>query len=164
MITFPGVLAFLLQAMATAPSPDAAGVDGVMITKASDGRAAECKPSTSRLSSERAAAVCQVLMQRYSEEVATQATADPVRRIWNYSDYPKAALRKRQQGASFIRWEIGVDGAVRSCAVERSSGSKDLDSVSCQRIKELGAYRPALNKAGKPIPTFMTRRVDWSLP
>jgi TonB family protein len=164
MTTLTAIMASLALAAPTSASVDAADVDGVAITKAPDGRAAECKPTSSRLLPGDVAAVCQVLTQRYGEAVATEAKAKPARRIWSYSDYPKSAVRKGEQGASFIRWEVGVDGKVVRCAVERSSGSRALDQVSCQKIKELGSYDPARDNAGAPIPTFMTRRVDWSLP
>jgi protein TonB len=81
------------------------------------------------------------------------------------ADYPKAAIRRREQGTVWFRVEIGPDGRVTRCAVTRSSGSAALDSTTCRLAARRFRYRPATDAAGHPVSDVKDGlKVDWRLP
>jgi periplasmic protein TonB len=79
-------------------------------------------------------------------------------------DYPRAALRARVQGSVRVRYTVGTRGLVTGCTVTRSSGSADLDAVTCRLIERRFRYRPATDASGRPVPETVGKTYDWLLP
>lgn len=77
------------------------------------------------------------------------------------SDYPAAAAREYASGTVFIRLRIRADGRVQGCEVTRSSGSAVLDETTCRLAARRFRYRPALNAAGRPVPSIDTTNFTW---
>lgn len=85
--------------------------------------------------------------------------------LFTMADYPRDALRAREEGDVTMVWEIGVDGAIRNCRIVQSSGSPSLDKTSCKLLSERNRYRsPAIDREGQPISSWGLRRVTWKLP
>ena len=45
-------------------------------------------------------------------------------------DYPKDALRLRQEGLSVVQLRVSTKGRVKACSVQQSSGSPSLDAAT----------------------------------
>jgi TonB family protein len=97
--------------------------------------------------------------------VATPARGAPDIAEWvRVSDYPTSALARKSQGASVILWRIDSDGAIRGCRTVKSAGDADLDTAACHAVSTRGRYTPALDTAGHPVPSWVTRTVTWRMP
>lgn len=79
-------------------------------------------------------------------------------------DYPSRALREQREGTTGFRAVIGPDGRPTGCAVTSSSGSADLDAVTCQLIVNRALFKPALDFKGKPTTGSYSSRVRWVMP
>lgn len=77
------------------------------------------------------------------------------------SDYPKGAGEAGLGGTVGVRFQIEADGRVSRCAVERSSGSKELDDTTCRLIVERFRFRPSLDPGGRPVPSTMIQNHIW---
>ena len=73
-------------------------------------------------------------------------------------DYPDAAKRARLQGIVDVRFIVQTDGRVRDCHIDHSSGSAELDRMTCGIIEQRLLYNPALDAAGKPVEEMSGRR------
>lgn len=79
-------------------------------------------------------------------------------------DYPKAAMRAKAEGTTHVRYTVGIDGRASGCAVVKSSGNADLDSVTCSLIEKRFRFAPATDAQGRPVPDMLTKRYVWRLP
>ncbi len=73
-------------------------------------------------------------------------------------DYPEAAKRARLQGVVDVRFIVRTDGRVEGCKVDHSSGSADLDRLTCALTEQRLLYNPALDVTGKPVEEVSGRR------
>jgi protein TonB len=79
------------------------------------------------------------------------------------SDYPATAKRAGIQGAVAVRFTIRPDGRVGGCEVVKSSGSAELDGVTCLLIERRFRYRPARDAQGRAIAETTTKLYTWGL-
>lgn len=84
--------------------------------------------------------------------------------IISQTDYPASALGERAEGVAIVRYQIGEEGRVVKCIVERSSGNSALDSTTCSLVQRRFRFRPALDASGNPVSEWRTQRVAWRLP
>ncbi len=80
------------------------------------------------------------------------------------TEYPAAALRARQEGATTVRIAIDPAGAVSTCDIARTSGSPALDEETCRIFKRRGRYKPARDTAGAAIASIEQQTIRWKLP
>jgi protein TonB len=80
------------------------------------------------------------------------------------ADYPDAALRGGEQGATRFRLQVGADGRVTGCTVTGSSGSSALDSATCRLMKSRARFTPARDSTGKPTTDSVASTIRWVLP
>jgi TonB family protein len=80
------------------------------------------------------------------------------------NDYPQAAWAAREQGEVMIVWRVETNGRVEDCRVVQSSGSKSLDSTSCNIIRDRAQFRPYLDRDGHPAVAWKSLRFRWALP
>lgn len=114
---------------------------------------------------------CQVTLAQYwkldaSSLARMSAPPQPLnpKETWLTSgDYPREALAKLHGGSSIIVWDVDIDGKPGNCRVLQSSGDKQLDEAACKGILLRARFSPAIDKDGKPMVTFMSRRVVWML-
>lgn len=79
-------------------------------------------------------------------------------------DYPRTALRNREQGRVAFRLSIGHNGRVTDCVVTASSGSAALDEVTCRILRERTRYQPARDAEGNPTTGNDEGSITWVLP
>lgn len=80
------------------------------------------------------------------------------------ADYPVPALAARQTGWTQYALLVGADGKPQRCKVMDSSGSDQLDFAACQAALRRASFWPALDQAGRAVPTVYAQRVRWALP
>jgi TonB family protein len=79
-------------------------------------------------------------------------------------DYPAAALRAREEGASYLRIVVGITGRVIACDINDTSGSDALDAAACRIARARATYTPARSQAGAFVCDVMFEEVEWLLP
>jgi protein TonB len=83
--------------------------------------------------------------------------------LFTSDDYPVAAMEAREQGMVLTRIVVAEDGRVSACLIQESSGSKSLDSATCQIIQRRARFIPAKDENGKPIISTYGQRIRWEL-
>lgn len=76
------------------------------------------------------------------------------------SDYPRRLARAGIGGTVHMRCTVLATGRVARCIVTRSSGVPELDAVTPRLIEQRFVYRPATDRAGRPITDDID--VDWT--
>ncbi|MFL6845101.1 MAG: energy transducer TonB [Allosphingosinicella sp.] len=79
------------------------------------------------------------------------------------SDYPEGAYRAHVGGTVHLKFTVAPDGRVSDCAVTRSSGSRELDAVTCRLIVKRFRYRPARDAEGRPIAETVLGEHEWEV-
>lgn len=79
------------------------------------------------------------------------------------SDYPREAGAAGIGGSVGVRYLVNPDGHVSDCQVTRSSGSTLLDRTTCRLIEERFQFRPALDGARRPVPSYIVETHSWSV-
>lgn len=79
-------------------------------------------------------------------------------------DYPRDALRLRQQGVVGYRVAVGADGRPTACAITASSGFPVLDQATCRLMMGRSRFFPATDESGKAVPGTWESRMRWTLP
>lgn len=80
------------------------------------------------------------------------------------NDYPSRALREEREGTTGFRVSVGPDGRVTDCQITSSSGSPDLDSTACEKIRQRARFAPATDGEGNPTSGTYSNRVRWVIP
>ncbi|HJU76549.1 MAG TPA: energy transducer TonB [Sphingomicrobium sp.] len=95
--------------------------------------------------------------------IATPAKGD-IRGVFTSGDYPSEALNRSQEGGGQFLLLIDEKGKVAGCHVVQASGVPALDAMGCQVIRERAKFKPAHDRAGKPIrSSYVTPRVIWRM-
>ncbi len=95
-------------------------------------------------------------------DAATPARSINGGRDWIYTtDYPADALRERRGGVVTVRLTVSRRGTVDECAIEQSSGHRDLDEISCMAMAMRGRYEPARDARGQRIASTVLRQIVW---
>ncbi|HLL29954.1 MAG TPA: energy transducer TonB [Allosphingosinicella sp.] len=79
------------------------------------------------------------------------------------SDYPESAYRARRGGTVHLRFTVAPSGRVSDCVVTRSSGSRELDNVTCRLIVRRFRYRPARDAEGNAIASSVIGEHEWEV-
>jgi protein TonB len=79
-------------------------------------------------------------------------------------DYPAAALRAGDEGASYMRLVVGITGRVVACDIQDTSGSVALDAAACRIARARASYTPARSLAGAFVCDVILEEVEWLLP
>jgi len=77
--------------------------------------------------------------------------------------YPIAAIRAGEQGTVLLRVQVDADGKPASVVIERSSGSRALDSTARQQVLRHWRFVPA-RVDGQAVPAVGLVPVSFSLP
>lgn len=79
----------------------------------------------------------------------------------SFSDMP-ADLRARGVGGTVaVRYHVGTDGRVGDCAVTRSSGTAELDALTCRLIQQRFRFDPSRDAAGRPVRSAIVEDHSW---
>lgn len=79
------------------------------------------------------------------------------------ADYPRQALRRREQGRATIDLKIEASGEAAECEIVKSSGSAALDHQSCALFADRGRFAPARDRTGAAIEGSIQRIVEWRI-
>lgn len=77
------------------------------------------------------------------------------------NDYPIKAIANGSIGLVHIRLDVAVDGSVSGCHVQAESSPADFSTVTCRAITRRATFDPALDKRGKPTPSYYIQSVRW---
>ncbi len=66
-------------------------------------------------------------------------------------DYPRALGQAGIGGTVELTFMVEVTGRVGRCTVTRSSGSPELDQLTCQLVQQRFRFRPATDRNGRPV-------------
>jgi TonB family protein len=80
------------------------------------------------------------------------------------NDYPPRALREERAGTVGFRLTIDPFGRVSACDITSSSGSPDLDEVTCTLVTQRARFNPAKDNKGKATTGSYSSRVRWIIP
>ncbi len=100
---------------------------------------------------------------------ADQARAVPappinIASFFSHADYPRIALRNRQQGTVGFRMTIAANGRISDCTITSSSGWTSLDEATCRIIRRRVRYEPLRDAEGNPFTAEDDGTVTWTLP
>ena len=90
------------------------------------------------------------------------ATGD-LQRLFRATDYPLAALARKEQGSVTVRLTVGVMGRVGACDITSSSGSLALDSASCQILQSRALFTPARDSSGHSTTDTVHQEIRWRI-
>lgn len=90
------------------------------------------------------------------------ATGD-LQSLFRSTDYPVAALERREEGTVTLQLTVGTLGRVRACNVTSSSGSPTLDTVSCKILEKRALFTPARDSSGRPTTDMVIQEIRWLL-
>jgi TonB family protein len=97
--------------------------------------------------------------------VAEQLPRATLTTYFTSGDYPREAVRARQQGAVRLWLRINAEGRVSDCRILQSSGTPLLDETTCNILRERARYTPAHNAQGQPVESFDgDYTINWRLP
>lgn len=78
------------------------------------------------------------------------------------TDYPKSALKLKQEGTVTLRYLISEMGKAVNCEILSSSNVVALDVTSC-KITKRARFKAARNELGRPILTEITQMIAWRI-
>lgn len=82
----------------------------------------------------------------------------------NAGDYPSRALQQEKEGTTRFTVSVDANGRVSNCTVTGSSGTPELDSTACAKIKARARFEPARDGNGNPVPGTYSNSVRWQIP
>lgn len=86
-----------------------------------------------------------------------------VRGQLNDSDYPDALAEAGVSGTVGVRYLVWTDGRVRDCEVTASSGSVELDALTCRLIRARFRFAPSRDAQGRPVPAEIVENHSWEI-
>lgn len=79
------------------------------------------------------------------------------------SDYPADGIELGLRGIVSVRYVVEISGHVSDCRVTRSSGSRELDTLTCRLIEQRFRYDPSRDAAGRPVESVIVQNHDWAI-
>ena len=79
------------------------------------------------------------------------------------SDYPDEAIKEKRGGRAALRLSVNQWGRVSDCMVTRSSGSPDLDALSCKLVARRAVLIPATDGDANPIQSRYDHEIVWDV-
>lgn len=77
------------------------------------------------------------------------------------SDYPADLKRARVGGTVSVRFTVLATGRIAGCRVARSSGSGQLDALTCRLLTERLRFVPAKDGSGRAVPYELGNDLSW---
>ncbi len=78
-------------------------------------------------------------------------------------DYPPRMARESMPGLVNVRLAIDENGGITSCRIQMPLSDPAFEQSSCADIQHALEFDPALDKDGKPIASYWTTRVVFTL-
>ncbi|HYJ52077.1 MAG TPA: energy transducer TonB, partial [Allosphingosinicella sp.] len=80
------------------------------------------------------------------------------------SDYPREAIRRREQGRVEFELTVSPEGVPSACRILASSGSAALDDATCRIMYDRPRFTPARDAEGRPTTDTVRSAIHWVLP
>ena len=80
-----------------------------------------------------------------------------------FEDLPEDALVPGQEARVAVRYAVETNGSATGCRPVRSSGFPRIDSLACRLIERRYLFRPAKNRAGRPVRSIVEENHTWVL-
>ena len=77
------------------------------------------------------------------------------------ADYPAQLWAAGIGGTVWVRYHVEIDGSATGCLVTVSSGSAELDMLTCRLIEQRFRYRPALDEGGRRARSTVVENHSW---
>lgn len=84
-----------------------------------------------------------------------------VRGKLSYRDLPQDTLSPGTEARVGVRYWVETDGRVRGCRVDEPSAYPAIDAMTCRMIEQRFVYRPARNRAGRPVRAPVVEWHTW---
>lgn len=78
-----------------------------------------------------------------------------------FSDLPPDLRDNGIGGTVSVRYEVESNGRVSDCIIITSSGSTELDQLTCQLIQQRFRFAPSRDHEGEPVQSIIEERHTW---
>lgn len=78
-----------------------------------------------------------------------------------YQDLPQDLIPPGREAGVEVRYTVNPDGTASHCRIDRSSGFPALDATACRLIEQRFRFRPARDRAGRPVPSTVAEEHVW---
>lgn len=78
-----------------------------------------------------------------------------------FSDLPSGLRDNGVGGTVSVRYGVEANGRVSDCTVMTSSGSAELDQLTCQLIQQRFRFDPSRDHEGHPVRSFVEESHTW---
>ncbi|AXJ96691.1 MULTISPECIES: energy transducer TonB [unclassified Sphingomonas] len=79
-------------------------------------------------------------------------------------DVPAWALEQGFHGTVRMRFHIDTQGRPSDCRIVGSSGSAEMDAITCRAVETRFRYRPWRDADGRPVAATVLRDQEWDIP
>jgi protein TonB len=79
------------------------------------------------------------------------------------SDYPRSLVDSGISGNVSIRFTVLTSGRIANCRIARSSGSRELDALTCRLLTERLRFVPAKDANGRAVPFELGNDYGWGI-
>ena len=81
----------------------------------------------------------------------------------SFSDLPADLREAGRGGAVSVRYAVNIDGRVGNCQVTGSSGSAELDQITCALIEQRFRFVPSRDGRGRPVRSIIVETHSWTI-
>ncbi|MEO6093150.1 MAG: energy transducer TonB [Novosphingobium sp.] len=81
----------------------------------------------------------------------------------SFSDMPADLRETGSGGAVSVRYAVNVDGRASNCLVTGSSGSAELDQITCALIERRFRFKPSRDERGRPVRSIIVETHSWTI-
>ena len=103
-------------------------------------------------------------LERQAERaIAPRLTNAPVIERILIDKYPQRALRNGEQADLHLRIMVDAQGAVTDCVVTYMTVAESFGDAACMDVKRRAVFEPASDEAGRPMASFYTTRLRYTM-
>jgi len=86
-----------------------------------------------------------------------------IRGRMSFDDLPDGMLGPGEEAVVGVRYAVEVDGRATGCRAVRPSGHSGIDALACRLIERRYVFRPARDRAGRPVRSLIEENHTWLL-
>jgi len=79
------------------------------------------------------------------------------------NDYPRGFGEAGIGGTVSVIYAVETDGRATNCTITSSSGSPELDAVTCRLIEHRFRFAPSHDRSGRPVRSRIVQDHDWEV-
>lgn len=84
-----------------------------------------------------------------------------IRGSLSFKDLPQDVLAEGSEARVGVRYWVETDGRVTGCRADEPSGYPSIDAMTCRLIEQRFVYRPARDRAGRPVRVPVVESHTW---